>query len=344
VAIDEEKIEPYGGFRLFVENIEVNGGVNTDQTLISRSVIYMSDMLGNRRFIASLDSVSTFSNFDFLYFDLRNRLNWGVRLFDARTYYVTPDFESGQFDRRRLDRQTGLIGILSYPFDRYHRLDFGGGFMMRDTDYPYQDASGRVFRPRKDEFPLLSTTFSGDSTVFKQFGPISGRRYQVSGNYAMDLDAGGTLTSDLVVDARQYYQLSSRTLLAARVFGAASYGNFPSFYYFGGLNTLRGYDFRSIVGDRAMFANFEFRFPLIDVLAMPWMQLRNIRGSLFFDIGGAYFGEYQLVDESGSVQGDDFTFWKDGRLVDARASIGYGITLNFLGLELHWDFAKRTNL
>ena len=61
---------------------------------------------------------------------------------------------------------------------------------------------------------------------------------------------------------------------AARGFNKIPYagystGNLPNFYYFGGLNTLRGYDFRSIIGNQAAFANFEFRFPLIDILATP---------------------------------------------------------------------------
>jgi hypothetical protein len=31
-------------------------------------------------------------------------------------------------------------------------------------------------------------------------------------------------------------------------------------------------------------------------------------------------------------------------LIDARASYGYGLSLDLLGLELHWDFAKQTDL
>jgi hypothetical protein len=65
VAIDEDKIETPHGFKLFVDDVEVNAGVTSDQLLVSRSVIYMSDMLGDRRFIAPLDAVSSFSNFDF---------------------------------------------------------------------------------------------------------------------------------------------------------------------------------------------------------------------------------------------------------------------------------------
>ena len=335
VAIDPDKIEPYRSKRLFVDNIDVNAGVSSDQTFISRSTIYMSDMLGNRRFIASLDSVSTFSNFDVLDLDLSRRLSWGARIFDDRTFFVTVDQERGQQVRnRQLYRQTGAMGIISYPFDRYHRLDTGLGFISRDIDFPtvVTDEEGnqhRVYISRKDNFPLLSSTFTGDSTVFKSFGPISGRRYDLTASYAAK--GSGALSRDLIIDARQYLQVTSRSLLAARVFGGYSSGQAPNFYYFGGLNTLRGYDFRSFVGNRAFFGNFEYRFPLVDVIATPIFALTEIRGSFFFDIGGAFF------------DGDHFQFQRNHQLADAKASVGYGISMNIFGLELHWDFARRTD-
>ncbi len=292
VEIDPEKIDKYGGFRLFVDDVQVNAGVNSDQTYVSRSVIFMSDMLGNRRFIAALDSVSTFSNFDFLYLDMTRRTSWGVRLMDDRSYFVTQDRSTGDIERsRRLYRQTGMIGILSYPFDRYHRIDFGGGYMSREISYPrvvFRDGVPiRVFEPRSDNFPIVSTTFTGDSAQFREFGPISGRRYELSASYAPDLDEGGDLSTDLVMDVRKYFPVTARSLVATRVFGGYSNGNFPNFYYFGGLNTLRGYDFRTFVGDRAVFANVELRLPLIELLAPPYFAFDNIRGNLFLDIGGA---------------------------------------------------------
>ncbi len=334
VAIDPEKLSAYDGFRLHIDDVQVQGGVNSDQTLLSQSVIYMSDMLGNRRLIASLNSIDTFANFDFLYLDMRQRMNWGFRLFDDRTYFTTYDFERDRFDRQRFYRQTAAIGLLSYPFDRYHRLDVGGGFMVRDLDYPLGfDQNGELlFFQYSDEFPLASATFTGDSAVFKNFGPVAGRRYQVTSTYGYDMDAGGTMSHDTVVDFRQYLQLTSRSLLALRAFGAASSGNFPNFYYFGGMDTLRGYDFRSIVGNRAFYTNLELRFPLIDYLVMPGIALSQIRGSVFVDVGGAYF------------QGDDFTFMEDGRLVDAKASFGYGVSVNIFGLNLNWNFARKTDL
>ncbi|HVR41018.1 MAG TPA: BamA/TamA family outer membrane protein [Thermoanaerobaculia bacterium] len=332
--IDEEKIEQPGGFKLFVDDVEVNAGVSSDQLFVSRSIIYMSDMLGNRRFIASLDSVSSFSNFDFLYFDLHKRMNWGFRVFDNRSFFTTFDTATGRFNQRQDYRETGALGLISYPFTRYHRFDAGAGYISRDVIYPFPVTSPEgerlfFFIPRRDNYPVVSTTFTGDSTTFKYFGPVDGRRYNISATYAPDTSEGGTLSSDINIDWREYYQLSSRTLFAARVFLGYSSGNAPNFYYFGGLNTLRGYDFRTIIGNKAGFANFEFRFPLVDVLATPILTFQQVRGVLFFDIGAATF------------DGEDFKFTEDGRLKDGKAAVGWGFSLDFLGLELHWDFAKR---
>lgn len=340
--LDEEKIERTSGFKLFIDDVQVAAGVSSDQLFVSRSTIYMSDMLGNRRFIASLDSVNTFSNFDFLYLDMHRRMSWGTRLYDNRAFFNTFDFDSGELDRRQVYRETAALGLVSYPFSRYHRIDAGAGYVSRQYSFPDVQGSadtngdGQIdfneleWVGIRHNFPLASTTFSGDSAVWKFFGPVSGRRYQVSLAYAPDLEEGGTLTSDLNVDWREYKQLSSRTLLAARFYGAYSQGNFPNFYYFGGLNTVRGYDFRTIVGSQAGFANFEFRFPLIDVLATPVMVIQQMRGVLFFDIGAAKFEDqpFELMDD-------------ENRFVDAKASVGWGISFRLLGLPLNWDFAKR---
>ncbi len=338
VTIDPEKIEKTGGFKLFIDDVEVNAGVTSDNLLVSRSVIYMSDMLGDRRFIASLDSVSSFSNFDFLYLDLHNRTNWGFRVFDSRSFYSTlasPDAVT--LDRHQLYRETGAIGILSHPFDRYHRVDAGVGYESRDVNYPVLDQGGNLFFiNRKDNFPVVSASFSGDTVSFKEFGPISGHRYQFDTLFAPSLHrnngGGSLLTNDYSLDARQYLPISSRALLATRLFVGYSRGSFPNFYYFGGLNTLRGYSFRSIIGTRAGYANVEMRFPLIDVLATPIITFTGIRANLFFDVGGANF------------PGQPYTFWKNHKLVDGLASVGYGFSFNMLGLELHWDFAKHTDL
>lgn len=336
VTIDPDKIGKANTRKLFVDDVQVNAGVTSDQLFVSRSIISMTDMLGNHRFVAALDSVSSFSNFDFIYMDLQHRWNWGVRAFDNRSFFSAYDNSTEQITRGQQEyRETGVLGLFSYPFDRYHRIDAGVGYQSRDYAYPI----GETFDPThntltytlvryKDHFPIVTASFSGDSAMYREFGPIAGRRYDVGADYAPDTN-GGTLTSDYTAEWREYLQLTSRSLLAARVFAGYSTGNLPNFYTFGGLNTLRGYDFRSLIGNRAAFANVELRFPLIDAIAFPGVVVQGIRGNLFFDVGGANFS------------GQPFRFMKDHKLVDGKASLGYGFSFNLMGLELHWDFARR---
>jgi outer membrane protein assembly factor BamA len=163
----------------------------------------------------------------------------------------------------------------------------------------------------------------------------------ISGSYAPDFNAeddpvtptvedSNTLTADVTVDLRHYFRITPRSLFAVRLYGAHSYGNFPNVYYFGGLDTLRGLDFREQIGNTVAYANFEYRFPLIDVLAIPIGAFRDIRGRLFFDIGGATLKE----------QSFDFYNSEENRLRDGRSSYGVGFELNVFGLQLHWDFAR----
>ncbi len=118
-------------------------------------------------------------------------------------------------------------------------------------------------------------------------------------------------------------------LFAFRGFAGISRGEAPTVFYFGGLDTLRGYDYRSIIGNNVFYVNSEFRFPLVDVLAMPFLQFGGIRGRIFLDVGGAW-----LNDQS-------FQFWEDGQLKDGHASYGAGFSVYFLGLPWNVDFSKQ---
>ncbi len=59
-----------------------------------------------------------------------------------------------------------------------------------------------------------------------------------------------------------------------------------------------------------------------------------MRMSPMFDVGAAWFPEVT-----------DFEFLDDDdRLEDAIASYGFGISLRLFGLNVNWDFSKRTDL
>jgi hypothetical protein len=350
VSIDPEKIKPRGSRKLQLEDAQVVAGVNTDQTFVSDTVLIFGDNLGDRRLIAQFQSLSSFTNFNFIYFNLRGRLQKGFALFDDRTFFLGFDESRGTLERgRRVYRQTGALALANYPLSRYYRIEGQLGFISRKFDFPFvirnEDGTQNFFvSARSDNYPTAGISFVGDTVLYENWGPLSGRRFAISYSYAPDFNAeddpnttrienSNTLSSDVSLDLRRYFKITPRSLIAIRLFGAHSTGNFPNVYYFGGLDTLRGLDFRESIGNTVGYANFEYRFPLIDVLATPILQFRDIRGQIFLDVGGA------------ALQDQKFVFWEkdaDGkrRLRDGNAAYGFGFQVEFLGLQLHWDFAK----
>ena len=161
---------------------------------------------------------------------------------------------------------------------------------------------------------------------------ISGRRWRLDAIYAFDAEESGALYTQYELDYREYIAVSQRSNLALRGYFGYAAGNQPIPLYFGGLDDLRGVDFRSMVGDRAFYTNLEYRFPLIDYLATPVVNVRSIRGRVFLDVGGAWFDIY----------GQDFDFWngEENRLEDAVSSYGFGVTINLMGIDLNWDFPQ----
>ncbi len=344
VTLDAANQEEYSRSRLFLEDGGGTIGVTDDQYILGGGYLSFSDYLGDRRLIATFSSVDTFSDFDIVYLDLSRRWNWAVELFDNRSFFIGFDQSRGQLERGEATfRQTGLVGSWIYPIDFYHRVETGVGFILRD--YQFQqilfDGDGNpVFsiEPRKDEIPLVQAGFVGDSTIYDNQGPVSGRRYRLRGNYGYDTDGGGALSAGGDLDFRQYLSVSRRSQFAFRLFAGYAEGSFPNIFPIGGLDTLRGFDFRSIVGDRAFFANIEYRFPLIDALVSPVFDFRGIRGRVFLDVGGAwrdYAGE-----ELEFCDAKDVGFLSEDGPANGCSSYGWGFTVQFGGWDLNWDFAQ----
>ena len=341
VSLDPANKEGYKGRKFFLENAGSYFGVNSDQTYVGRILLSFSDYLGDHRIVADLSSIDALSNFDFIYADLSRRWHWQLEAFDTRTYYYTGDPILDRTQRGRVIYQaTGATASIIYPLSFYHRIEGGLGYIYRKDAYPVAGTDPFLpeFQTFSDDFPIAQSALVGDSATFAEYGPISGRRWRIGAAYAPDLHGGGgsggggTLFTSADIDFRQYIPLTRRSNFALRVFAGESTGNRPTPYYIGGLDTLRGIDFRSFSGDRAFFSNLEFRFPLLDVLATPFLAFRGIRGVLFFDVGGAW---YHNIESFRFYNGDT------KRLQDAIAAYGWGFTASFLGLDLNWDFAKR---
>jgi len=345
VAVDPDKFEKKPSRKLQLEDAFVNAGVNTDSTFLSNTVLVFGDNLGDRRFVAVLQSVSSFTNINLSYYDISHRMQRGVSVFDNRSYFLTLNAD-GTTTSRQDYRQTGALGLIVYPISRYQRLEGQAGFISRQINYPFiitniDGSQAVVINPRTDNYPTVGLAFVSDTVDYREFGPLSGARYRVGLSYAPDFSPGNTsdtdshtLTADLTVDARYYLKIFARSLFAFRFYGAASRGNFPDVFYFGGLDSVRVLDYASEIGNTIGYANIEYRFPLIDFIAFPGIGFQGIRGRVFFDIGGA------------SLKNQHFQFWdsSERRLIDGVADYGYGFQISLLGLELHWDFARQTDL
>lgn len=340
VAIDDRNKEDYRGFNLFLENAQSLVAVDSDQTVLGRLFLTFSDYVGDRRLLAQLTSVRSFSDFDVVYMDSSRRTNWMLRLYDDRDFFVRRNREGG-ISRDGVYAETGLMGYAVYPFDFYRRVEAGVGVRYRDVGRPLFARNRRtgelfeIYEPRSDLYPVVEVSLVEDTTQFREFGAVAGRRWRLTANYAPDLEESGTLSTDVTLDARQYIPLTRRSGFALRLWGGYSDGNFTRPYFIGGLDTIRGLEIYSELGDRAFYGNAEFRFPLVDVVATPWMVLRNIRGTIFLDVGGAYFHDSQ----------DDWDFWnsEEDRLEDGLSSYGFGFSVELFGLQWNWNWAKFWN-
>lgn len=341
VSIDMANREEYRGFHLFLENAQAYVAVDTDQTVLGQAVLSFSDYIGDRRLVAAFTSVYTFSNFNVVYSDTSRRNGWLLRLYDDRSYFLGGRSLQGDLIRNALYAETGLMGYLVRPFNFYRRVEIGVGARYRDVPrdlFVRRRSTGeliQVYDARSDAYPVAEVAFAGDTTRFASYGPVAGHRWRVAADYAPDLQESGTLSSDLIIDARKYFPLTRRSNFAFRAWGGFSEGNFTRPFFFGGLDQLRGLPIYSEVGDHAFYANAELRFPLIDVISTPILSFRNIRGVFFFDIGGAYFKDTE-----------NFDFWdnEESRLKDGIAAYGFGISAEILGLPFNWNFSKQWDL
>jgi hypothetical protein len=336
VAFDEERAEKVTKRKLFIDNIQALVGINNGSDFVSQSYLSLSDQYGDRRVVAIFESVAGYSNIQLSWFNLEKRLQWGVTLFDDRAFFYEGfnTVEGIAQGRRQIYRETGAALTGVYPLSTYLRVQGTTGYLRRDADLPFYDEDRNLqFAQFQDDVPFVQAGIVGDTTIYRSYGPHAGRRFELNLGYFYDANEGGALSRQVELEGRQYVPLTRRNELALRVYAAAADGNRPNIFYFGGLDTLRGFPYRAISGNRAAYANVEWRFPLIDELRMPWLRLTEIRGHLFVDVGAAWF-EDDSFDS-------DFNFMDDGRLDDGFSAYGFGISLRLLGLPVHWEFAKR---
>ena len=353
VAIDPEKVTKTS-HKLFLEDAQILAGLASDGQFLSNTILTFGDDLGDRRLQGIIQTVSGYTNVNLQYADLSQRMQKGLEAFYYRLYYYILQPNGDVKTQTNYDYIGGNV-FASYPINRFYRVDGTLGFISRDYNgYPIwvktDQGQGQILIPTHNDFPTIGARLVGDTTEYESFGPISGRKLSLNISWAPFI--GGTkipnanettLTFDTSIDLRHYFKLTRRSLFAIRLYAFRADGNLPDLLAFGGIDTLRTFPVYGIYGNTAGFLNVEFRFPLIDFIATPILGFREIRGKVFIDVGGA------------ALKNQPWQFWSDytlcgyGAVAGCNGSQGgfsdwgFGLQTNFLGLPMHFDFAKQWN-
>ena len=314
-----------------------------DGILRSTVQIVGSDMLGNHRIGVSVMNQSSYLTPDFIaqYGFLTHRTDIGAMIYNYHEYHIL-----GGIQRRRgiLQRITGLGAYVNYPFDRYHRLDFE--FSMYSKPFSFNFQTRQPLDPYDDRGLLTmgSIAFVGDTTMWREWAPYTGSRYRVELEQSFPALGSELSLTNVIFDARRYFGFGRRSTLAARLLLGGSFGGDRSYFYLGGIDTLRGYNYEELVGTRIGLLNFELRIPFIDVLHFGWpiqWTIGGIRGIAFADLGGAW-SDWQYGPKNPFR-----IFVRDKnriRLDDVKAAIGAGLRLRLGVFSVDFAAAWHTDL
>jgi outer membrane protein assembly factor BamA len=307
--------------------------VGYDTGFSGQSQLQFSDLLGNYNLTVGIGIYGSIKESD-LYVSWLNRAgrtNYSLSAFQFRRRYGFLGSARGVESSRQTYR--GLQAAAIRPFDKFTRLE---------TSLRLASVSGRFQGETPDEIandPSLETmrTFVGpgvayvfDSSLYGYAGPIKGRRMRLSAEGGI----GELEYATLEADVRQYWNVEKYYTLAGRLYAASSHGASPQTLYLGGAQSLRGYDYGSLLGNHALLANVEFRFPLLRHLALGWplpLEFGYIEGVLFADGATAWDGRFGRT--SRALSGDPV-----GRA--ALLSGGFGARISFGYMVLKFDWAR----
>ncbi len=299
--------------------VYANAGYSSLYGLLGTTVLSFSDVLGNYRIIGQTSLQIDLKNSDYglAYFNLKQRLNYGIEGFHtARFVYL--DRPDGT-DLFRFRNYGGVIS-LSYPLNMYYRLEGGLSWLnlsmenLDNPDEPFQTVSYIV--------PTIS--FIHDNALWGYISPIDGTRYRFDFLGNPGIITGKDLNFySLLGDYRTYFRFWTDYSFAFRLSGGYSWGANPQRFFIGGIDNwinrefattsiplnspsdfafltaalpLRGYDYAQEIGTKYGLLNAELRFPLIKYLvtgALP-VLFSNIMGVAFVDAGAAWNRNSQL--------------------------------------------------
>ena len=332
--------------RLSIDYAQAGGLYASGYGAVAQTLLVFSDMLGERQLYVGADVSGSLEEGDYYlgYLNQRRRTGLLFSLYQYQAGYgygIVPGYP--EVYQKRLVR--GVGAALFYPLSRFRRLEF---FIdaIQEKRYewlcqalPEEDLwrCGWKDEHVDETYVAPGAAWVFDSALFGSTGPLSGRRVRLGAG----LSFGQRHAGNFEADYRVYLNIRKRYALAWRLVTAGEWGPDRQEIAFGGPYSLRGYLDRPLYGTQLAFSNLEFRFPFIDHFLIAWplrIGIGGIRGSLFFDVGGAWDDpqDFRAV-HSGKEEGSF-------HLEDLHASCGFRASLNVGFAILRWDLTRRTDL
>ncbi len=298
---------------------------STTEGLYTAGYWQVSDMLGNHGMTAYVEYASEYDWLTYQAGYIYQRWRPALGFFA----YGKTRRESGDDDNDivRTSEFTEEI-MVSYPFDRFRRVDLG---LITESK---REWNGDNIRTRENGVAL---SLVRDTTQGKILDIMSGSRVNFTVYQAFKGLDGDFDYIRYILDARKYFKLSERNILAFRFLGMLSQGKDRKESSLGGESKLRGLSKGYSSGSRLALINAEWRFMLFPEinwrfrLLWPEIYLKSLQLSLFTDSGAAW-------NEPEEIRG----------ISDIKNTIGIGLRINTFLIQmfpftLRLDYGWRTD-
>ncbi len=314
-------------------------GYSTTESVFGMASISQNNLFGRGQILsldAQLGGTTTLYRLNFTepwLFDIP--LSARFDLFDWETDYDTYDKNS----------QGGGVRF-SYPVWSFVRAYIGYNYETADIENISDNASESIKDLEGDNTTSSITTSLVYDSRNRKFNPTKGSRHSVSVEYA---GLGGNIAFTKYLGETGWYIPVFKDIVTF-FHGEIGYvqensgGILPDYerFYLGGLNSLRGYDWRDIYvldengdeigGDKYIQFNIELLFPLL--------KKHGVVGLLFFDTGNVY-DDGESIELGNLRQTAGFGFRWYSPMGPIRLERGYIIDSEDSGAQ--WEFGMGTS-
>ncbi|MBN1880180.1 PD40 domain-containing protein [bacterium] len=297
--------------------------------------LVVSDILGDHRIELIGRKRDNANGLLAQYLYLRNRIDYGILFSQDSDYYYVYNPLIGYYQKVNWDEYWGDV-VMEYPFSTYYRAELHAGYQHLEYESGISAYNGLG-----EKFAYIEPAFAGDTVRYKWMMGYpeiyKGWRFRLNTRIPVAVSDDLENYWNTYFDFREYMPLSERVVFAARQWGAFSHGEDPRYFGIGGFGTIRGYEYKRLVGSRVVIANAELRFPILDSIRFPGgIAFYGFRAKMFIDAAAVWSED----DNYKSKFDDPDTSEREGSLA---ASYGLGINFWLIGVEWHFEWARKTD-